>query len=178
MLMPFGSAFTVNNLGIPVEKLPVIYLVSGIAAIFIGPIVGRASDRFGKFKIFVFGSVVSIIMVLIYTNLGITPLPWVILVNALMFVGIFSRMIPSQALMTAIPEPASRGAFMSINSSMQQIAGGCGSMIAGMIVNQRADGYVEHFPVLGNILIGTSIFCVIMIYFIHRMVSEQTLEGR
>jgi len=39
----------------------------------------------------------SILMVTVYTHLGLTPLIWVIVVNALMFVGIFSRMIPSQA---------------------------------------------------------------------------------
>ena len=69
----------------------------------IGPLVGRASDRFGILSTFTFGSIVGIVMAIVYTNLGITPLWLVILVNALMFVGIFSRMIPSQALMTAIP---------------------------------------------------------------------------
>src|SRR6185436_4396522 len=34
MLMPFSSAFTVYNLGISLESLPVIYLVTGIATIF------------------------------------------------------------------------------------------------------------------------------------------------
>ena len=99
MLMPFGSAFTVHNLGINIEKLPIIYLISGFCFIWMGPLVGRASDRFGKYNIFVFGTLFSIVMVLIYTHLGVTPLPIVILVNALMFVGIFSRMIPTQALM-------------------------------------------------------------------------------
>jgi hypothetical protein len=36
-------------------------------------------------------------MVLIYTHLGQVSLTVAILVNVLMFVGIFSRMIPSQA---------------------------------------------------------------------------------
>jgi predicted MFS family arabinose efflux permease len=176
MLMPFGSAFTVNNLGISIEKLPLVYLVTGVAAMFIGPLVGRASDRFGNFSIFVFGSVMSVVMVLIYTNMGVTPLPWVIAVNALMFVGIFSRMIPSQSLMTSIPEPTNRGAFMSISSSMQQIAGGCASALAGVIVTQRADGYIEHFNVLGYVLIGTALITVIMIYFINRMVIKSATK--
>ena len=30
MLMPFGSAYTVHNLGIDIEHLPTIYLVSGL----------------------------------------------------------------------------------------------------------------------------------------------------
>src|SRR6201997_4658586 len=40
MLMPFGSAYTVHNLGIDIVHLPTIYLVSGLFSIFIGPLVG------------------------------------------------------------------------------------------------------------------------------------------
>jgi len=70
MLMPFGSAFTVHNLGIGIEHLPTIYLVSGLFSIFTGPLVGRLSDAIGKFPTFVFGTAMSIVMVLIYTHLG------------------------------------------------------------------------------------------------------------
>jgi len=177
MLMPFGSTFTVNNLGIHMDKLPIIYLISGICSIFIGPLVGKASDRFGKFPTFIFGSLFGMVMVVIYTNLGVTPLHIVILVNALMFLGIFSRMIPSQALMSAIPAPESRGSFMSVSSSLQQIAGGLASVVAGHIVVQRADGFLEYFDVLGYILVGSSAICMVMIYFINRMVMG-TLKGK
>ncbi len=47
-----------------------IYLVTGLFTIFIGPLVGRATDAFGKVPTFFFGSAVSIVMVLIYTHLG------------------------------------------------------------------------------------------------------------
>src|SRR4051812_3545511 len=47
MLMPFSSAFTVNNLGIALDHLPIIYLVTGVATIFVGPMVGKAADAFG-----------------------------------------------------------------------------------------------------------------------------------
>lgn len=174
MLMPFGSAFTVNNLGIHIEKLPLIYLVTGICAIFMGPIIGKASDRFGKYKTFVFGTTVSVIMVVIYTNLGETPIEIVMLVNALMFVGIFSRMIPSQALMSAIPSADSRGSFMSISSSLQQISGGFASVIAGFIVVQGADGKLQHFNTIGYVMVGTALITVFLMYFIHKAVPEAT----
>jgi predicted MFS family arabinose efflux permease len=172
MLMPFGSAFTVNNLGIEIEKLPMIYLATGFCAIATGPLVGRASDAYGKFNVFLFGAVLTMIMVAIYTNLGTTPLPWVLAVNALLFVGIFARMIPTQALISAIPEPTSRGAFMALNSSLQQISGGLASVIAGLIVVQASDGRLEHFNVLGIILITTVLITMGMMYLIHRRVPE------
>jgi hypothetical protein len=48
MMMPFGSAFTVHNLGIDIVHLPTIYLVSGLFSIFMGPLVGKASDAFER----------------------------------------------------------------------------------------------------------------------------------
>jgi predicted MFS family arabinose efflux permease len=174
MLMPFSSAFTVNNLGIHVESLPTIYLLTGLLSIFMGPLIGKASDAFGKFKVFVFGSTVSIIMVVIYTNLGVTPLYAVVLVNSVMFVGIFSRMIPSQALMSAIPTPENRGAFMAVSSSLQQLAGGVGSLVAGLIVVEGANGLLEHFDTLGYIMVVTILITTVSMYIISRRVVKAT----
>lgn len=172
MLMPFGSTFTVRNLGIEADKLPLIYLLTGVATIFIGPLVGKSSDTFGKFNVFLFGSILSIIMVVVYTNLGITPMAWVVVVNAVMFIGIFSRMIPSQALMSAIPSPDRRGAFMAVGSSLQQLAGGIASLVAGLIVAEGIDGKLEHFDTLGYIMVGTALLTTYMMYKIHRSVPE------
>jgi len=173
MLMPFGSDFTVNNLGIDMKHLPLVYLVTGIASIFMGPVIGRLSDRFGKYSMFVVGCVISSIMVVIYTHLGITPLHMVILVNVLLFTGVFSRMIPSQALMSAIPSPATRGSFMSVSASLQQMSGGIASVVAGLIVAETAEGKLLHFETIGYIMVGTSLTTMIMMYFIHLKVLNK-----
>jgi predicted MFS family arabinose efflux permease len=173
MLMPFGSAFTVSNIGIDIVHLPTIYLVSGLFSIFTGPLVGRASDRFGKFPVFMFGSAVSVVMVLIYTHLGHVGLTTVIIVNVLMFVGIFSRMIPSQALISAIPIPSQRGSFSAISASLQQLSGGLGSVLAAAIIAQNADGSLRHFDRLGYIVVATSILSLIAMYFVQKSVANQ-----
>lgn len=172
MLMPFASAYTVHNLGIGLEQLPILYLVTGVSAIAVGPLVGRASDTHGKFNVFLFGAFLTMVMVAIYTNLGTTPLPWVLTVNVLLFVGIFARMIPTQALISAIPDPGSRGAFMAVNSSLQQLSGGVASVLAGLIVAEGSDGRLEHFDRLGFILIASVLVTVGMMYLIHRRVPE------
>ena len=171
MLMPFSSAFSVNNLGITMKELPLVYLVTGLGAIITGPLVGKLSDSFGKYRVFLFGAVMTIIMAVIYTRLGVTPLHTVILVNVLLFVGIFSRMIPAQAMMSAVPAADSRGSFMAINSSLQQIAGGVGSVVAGLIVSQPDGGAILHFDLLGDILVCTVLVTSVLMYFIHRMVA-------
>jgi predicted MFS family arabinose efflux permease len=173
MLMPFGSAYTVHNLGIDIVHLPTIYLVSGLFTIFVGPLVGRASDRFGKFRTFAFGSAVSIVMVLIYTHLGQVSLAVAILVNVLMFVGIFSRMIPSQALISAIPEPAQRGSFSAVGASLQQLSGGLGSVLAAALIAQNADGSLLHFDRLGFVVVTTAVISLIVMYFVQRPIAAQ-----
>jgi len=173
MLMPFGSAYTVNNIGIDIVHLPTIYLVSGLFSIFTGPLVGRASDTFGKYPVFIFGSAVSVVMVLIYTHLGHVGLTTVIIVNVLMFVGIFSRMIPSQTLISAIPVPSQRGSFSAISASLQQLSGGLGSVLAAAIIAQNADGSLRHFDRLGYIVVATSILSLIAMYFVQKSVAKQ-----
>jgi len=173
MLMPFGSAFTVHNLGIDIVHLPTVYLISGLFSIFTGPLVGRASDTFGKFPVFVFGSAVSVVMVLIYTHLGLVRLTTVIIVNVLMFVGIFSRMIPSQALISAIPIPSQRGSFSAVSASLQQLSGGLGSVLAAAIIAQNPDGSLRHFDRLGYIVVTTSILSLIAMYFVQKSVATQ-----
>jgi predicted MFS family arabinose efflux permease len=173
MLMPFGSAFTVHNLGIDILHLPTIYLVSGLFTIFIGPLVGRASDAFGKYPTFMFGSAMSVVMVLIYTHLGQVSLTTAIVVNVLMFVGIFSRMIPSQALISAIPDPSQRGSFSAVSASLQQLSGGLGSVLAAAIIAENPDGTLRHFDRLGYIVVATSILSLIAMYFVQRPVAKR-----
>ena len=172
MLMPFGTAFIVDNIGLPLSTLPTIYLVTGLCTVFIGPLVGKASDSFGKFNTFCFGSLLTILMVAIWTNIGPVPLAIVILVNVLMFIGIFSRMIPSQALLTAIPEVTKRGAFNAVSASLQQVAGGVSAAVAGAVIIQMPSGALSHFNWLGDIVMAVALVSLVLMYFVHRQVPE------
>jgi len=171
MLMPFGSAFSTNNLGLTMDQLPLVYGITGVFSIATGPFIGKLSDKIGKFKVFVWGSIVAIIMVAIYTPLGVTPLWVLIAISVVMFTGVSSRMISSSALVSAIPAPQDRGAFMSVNASVQQISGGIASAIAGIIVVQRPDGLLDGYPLLGYVVIGSMIITIAMMYWIDQHVK-------
>jgi predicted MFS family arabinose efflux permease len=173
MLMPFSSAFLVSNLGIEMVHLPTIYFFTGICTIVFGPLIGKAADRFGKFNVFLFGSALSILMVVIYTHLGVTSLPMVVLINVTMFVGIFSRMIPFQALVTQVPEPTKRGAFNAISASIQQVSGGIASLVAGQIVTRGAGGRIEHFPEVGYVVVGTTLLAIGLVWKVQRQIQAR-----
>ena len=177
MLMPFSSAFTTENIGIDISDLPIIYGVTGICSMIFGPLIGKVSDKFGKYTVFVIGSIISIIMVLIYTNMGVSPLWMAVLVNVVLFVGITSRMISSSALITGVPKPEDRGAFMSINSSIQQVSGGIASAIAGMIVLQDTNGRIMYYDRLGYIVVITMLLVIMFMYILNKQVMKKVNQN-
>jgi len=145
--------------------------VTGIATIFAGPLVGKAADAFGKLRVFFIGTAITIVMVLIYTNLSVSTLTVVTVINVVLFIGIFSRMIPFQALMSQVPAPTQRGSFNAINASISQLAGGLASLVAGHIVQQGADGRIHHYNIAGFVVVGTSLLACVLLWRIQRGVS-------
>jgi len=174
MMMPWGSAFAVNNLNVSPEQLPLLFMVGGVSTLFIMPIVGKLSDKIDKNVLFAIASIWMILVVLIYTNL--TPVPlWIIMIfNVAMMIGIMSRMVPSMALVTALPEMHDRGAFMSINSSLQQIAGGIAAGVGGLIVVQKNKfSPLENYNILGIVI---SVISIVGIYAVYRV--SKTVKAR
>lgn len=167
MLMPFGSVFAVNNLGVDPKILFIVFMATGISSIVIMPVIGKMSDKYDKMKIFAYGSIWAMIMVVIYTRQSVIPLWMVVALNIMMFMGIMSRIVPATTLISAIPEMKDRGAFMAINGSLQQLAGGIASVIAGLIVSQPAAGTpLRNFETLGIVV---SVLIAVTIYGIYRV---------
>jgi predicted MFS family arabinose efflux permease len=167
MMMPFGSAFAINNLKITNNQLPFLFMVTGLSTLIIMPVIGKLSDKFNKFKMFAFCTLVAIIIINIYAHFKVTPFYLVLITNVFMMLFIMSRMIPSQALTSAIPNAADRGAFMSVNSSLQQMAGGFGAVIAGLIIVQK-----DNFSPLQNydyLAMLASFFMLLTIVFMYRV---------
>jgi len=173
MLMPFSTPFIINNVRISQLQLPVIYIIMGICSMIALPLIGKLSDKIGKLPTFFIGSILAAFMIVIYTNLIPVPLWEVIVISSLMFAGVMSRVIPATALMTAVPEIEDRGAFMSINSSLQQIAGGVASVIAGWVIVQQPNGKLLHFDTLGYMCIGLMVACGFCMYLINGQILRK-----
>jgi predicted MFS family arabinose efflux permease len=173
LMMPFGSTFSRHNLGLAESEVTILFISGGLISFGLGPLIGKLSDRYGKMPIFYIGSIWCALVVLYYTNMGITPLWFAIIMNGLLFIGIFGRMIPAQALMISVPDASDRGAFMSISSSLQQLSGGVGSFLAGKVVWQQADGTLLHYNRLGWVMIASFIISMITLYFINLQLKKR-----
>lgn len=172
MLMPLGTVFSTHNLGIAVTDLPLLTGITGLSSIVFGPIIGKLCDKVGKYKVFFAGSIISIITVAIYTHMGITPLWLVLVLNVVLFIGISSRIISSSTMMSALPKPQDRGAFMSINSSIQQISGGLAAALAGRIVIEMPDGTLDRYNVLGYIVVCSALITIYLFFLLNKKINS------
>ena len=174
MIMPWGSVYAINNLHVTEAQLPLLFMISGVATLVIMPIIGKLSDKINKFKLFTIASAWMIIVVLVYANLVPVPFWIVVLLNVLMMIGVMARMIPSVALVSALPELRDRGAFMSINSSLQQLAGGIAAAIGGMIVVQK-DNFspIEHYDTLALVVAVFVGICVYVLSLVSKIVRDK-----
>ncbi len=174
MMMPWSSAFSINNLHVTKEQLPLLFMVGGVSTLVIMPLIGKLSDKIDKFKLFAAASIWMMIIVVVYTNLTAVPLWVVMIINVLMMIGIMSRMVPSMALATALPQMQDRGAFMSINSSLQQFAGGLAAAAGGLIVVQKTKtSPLEHYDTVGYVMVGISIIAIFAMYRVSQMVKKR-----
>lgn len=178
MMMPWGSAFAINNLKVSPTQLPIMFMVGGVSSLVIMPLIGRLSDRFEKLKVFTYASIWMATVVIIYTNLSTVPFYFILFMNVIMMIGILSRMVPAMALVSALPEMQDRGAFMSINSSLQQFAGGIAAAIGGMIVVQQTKtSPLENFNLLGYVILVLLAVNILMVYRLSKIVKVKIAKS-
>ena len=177
MIMPFSTAFMVNNIHIAQSQVAIIFFFTGIFSIIIMPIVGKLSDKYDKLLIFGIGTIIAIVMVVIYTHLSPVPIWLVIIVNIVLFIGIMSRMVPATALNSAVPDAYDRGAYMSINSSLQQFAGGIAALFSGLVVVQKSkNSPIENFDILGYVMVVLMLLCFYFVYKVNRLLKKREIE--
>ncbi|EHO10092.1 hypothetical protein HMPREF9714_01777 [Myroides odoratimimus CCUG 12901] len=176
MMMPFGTIFAVNNLGVHPDQLPILFMISGVTSLTLMPFIGRLSDRVSKYKLFTIASIWLMIVSVVYTNFSQIPFALVVGTNILMMIGIMSRMVPSAALNSAVPDTADRGAYMSITSSLQQISGGIAAAIAGLIVYQEHDNSpLVNYNIVAYVLVVVSTISIILMSRVNKLIRKRTL---
>ncbi|MHC5353068.1 MFS transporter [Myroides sp. LJL115] len=173
MMMPFGTVFGVNNLGVSPDQLPLLFMISGVTSLLLMPFIGKLTDRVNKYYLFSVASIWLLIVCVVYTNLYMIPFYVVVAVNILMMIGIMSRMVPSSALTSAVPRSKDRGAYMSINSSLQSISGGIASALAGALVYQETiDSPLMNYNIVGYVVAAASLLSIYLMGRVNKVVIK------
>jgi MFS transporter, DHA1 family, inner membrane transport protein len=171
-IIPFLSPSFVSNAGLPESNLPLIYMVGGIISIFSQPLIGRLSDIKGHKTVFTVAALLSIIPIYILTNLGPTHVVTLLAYVAVFFLLIGGRMVPAMAMITSTVSAQTRGSFMSIMSSIQQLASAFASYIAGLIVFTGTNGELVRYNWVGYIAIGSTLFAIVATKFIRNIEAK------
>ena len=149
MVIPFVSPYMVKNVGLTEKELPFIYFFGGIFTFITSRAIGALADRVGKFKMFSIVAPLSMIPILLVTNLKQAPLTVALLCTTLFFILVSGRFVPVMAIITSSARKEKRGSFLSLNSSIQMLATGSASLITGAIVKEGAGGRLSGFQYAG-----------------------------
>lgn len=159
-VVPFISPYMVANVGFKEIELSYIYLIGGLASMVTSQVAGRLADRYGKARVFTWAALFSLIPILALTHLPPVHKAIAFTVTTLFFIGFGARFVPAMAMITSSVEPRQRGAFMSFNSSVQQLGSGSAAFLAGLIV-EREQGRLLHFDTVGYLACLATIACVL-----------------
>jgi DHA1 family inner membrane transport protein len=162
LVIPYISPVLVGNLGVLPGDIMWIYMAGGVAAFFSSRFVGTWSDRAGRQKVFRVLVLFSVVPILVVTHLSQIAPHWPLAALVGMFpffmVAMNGRNVPMQALMTTVSDPQRRGAFLSANAAVQQIATGLGALLGGLWLQTDAAGHISGYGLNGWLAAGLSLF--------------------
>ncbi len=164
MVIPFISPVLVANHDVQPAQLSWLYMAGGAATFFTSRQVGKLADRFGRRRVFCVVALLSIIPVLFMTHLPQVPYYVILGLFPVFMILASGRFIPMQALLTTVPQPEHRGAFLSLNSAIQSIGTGCGAWIGGLLLTSSADGHITGYGNNGLIATAIVLFGVMWIH--------------
>jgi predicted MFS family arabinose efflux permease len=162
----------VYNVGLTEKQLPFIYLAGGACTFFSMNWIGRWADRTGKLRVFTIMSVAACIPLTVLTNLPHVPILVALTVTTTLMICMSGRFVPAMAMMTATVESRYRGGFMSVNSSVQQFAGGLAAWASGGIIGEGPHQDLTHYPIAGMVSVVCVLSCIWLARFLRPAASE------
>jgi DHA1 family inner membrane transport protein len=163
LVIPFISPVLVANHGVAPAQLSWLYMAGGAATFFTSRRVGRLADRFGTRRVFRIAAVLSFLPVLFVTHLPDLPFYALVMFFPFFMVLLSGRMVPMQALLTTVPEPARRGAFLSANSALQALGTGCGAWIGGLMLSSSPTGQIMGYGMVGWVAVAIALIGVLWV---------------
>jgi len=173
ILIPNISAYVQDNLGYPRELLWSLYLVGGIASLASMQLVGRLVDRYGAFRIGLFGSVALSLTVYV----GFINFPAGFPVRALYVAFMTSaafRNVAYNTLASRVPQPQWRARFMSLQSSVQHLASALGANASSWILGDTPAGQkLVHVDVVAEVCVLLTLMLPLLLRSVENRVNAR-----
>jgi predicted MFS family arabinose efflux permease len=166
-VIPLLAPYFVANIGLPEDKLFLIYFVGGVCSALTAPFCGRLADKFGRLRVFAILICVACAVTFWISNSGPMPV-WAVLISAgLFFTFASGRFIPAQAILSLAVPSQRRGSFMSLTSCTRDLTSGITSSIGGWIVTKSPTGKLVNFDKLGWMAVIVSLISLWLASRVH-----------
>jgi predicted MFS family arabinose efflux permease len=174
---PYIATYMVTNVGIDHGDVKYIYIVGGLATFVFMPVVGRMTDRIGKFPLFVLLILLMTIPTLWITNLQNVAF-WLAILCTTFYMSMTSgRMVPAQAILALAPHASHRAGFMSMNSAIQHLSCGLAASLTAIILGGDESSRIQNFPLVGMIAVTAALSSLPIAWILSRWgQSQQTGE--
>lgn len=159
-VIPYITIYAVSNVGIAQTDIPIVYLVGGFATFISARLIGRWADRHGKVEIYRRVGLLAMVPLLVLTHVGVLPLWGWLICSTSFFVLLSGRMIPAMAIIASAAQPKLRGTFMSLNGTMQSLAMGLATTLAGFLVNMDDSGRMVGYPLVGYVAVVANLAAI------------------
>lgn len=159
-IIPFIAPYMQLNIGFSDYQVTYIYLIGGVLTVFLLPFFGRLADRHGHARVFTFSSLFALGSIFAITNLPAVSIGLALCATSSFFVVASGRNVPAMTMVTSVVRPESRGSFMSVRSSVQELALALSSVLAGLIITENGDGSLANYQYVGYIAIVMSLVAV------------------
>lgn len=156
-VIPYLTVYAIGNAGILASQIPTIYFLGGLATLVTARRIGRWADRIGKLKSFRWLALAAMGPILALTHVRDVGLIGWLPGSIAFFVLVSGRMIPAMALISSAVDPSRRGAAMSLNSTVQSLAMGAASSLAGFVITQGPYGRFTDYNLVGYIAVAAGV---------------------
>jgi MFS transporter, DHA1 family, inner membrane transport protein len=175
LIIPFITPYLEFNRGYSKDQIPYVYFAGGFASLIAALLLGRISDQLGKFKVFTFSVMASLVMVYGITNMPAVPFSVILLFFVLWFIFGTGRGVTAQAMVTNIVEKEQQGSYMVLNSSAQHAGTSLASLISGFIVIESKSGKIQRYEWVGYLSIVVLLACFLLARSLFRHMDKKAV---
>ena len=162
-VIPYITLYAIANVGIAADQIPLIYFLGGAATLLTARLIGALADRLGKVIMFRVVAIAACLPVFLVTNIGSVSLMAWLAITTLFFILVSGRMVPLLAIVGAAVKPQERGAFLSLNATVQSMAMGLASMVGGLFITEAPDGLISGYGWVGLVAASFNVMAAVWV---------------
>jgi predicted MFS family arabinose efflux permease len=166
-IIPNVAAYFQTNCGMPRRDLEYLYAIGGLFSFASMRVVGRLVDRFGSPRVALVGTLLLLTVQVVGFLTGHVLVP-LSLVFVLFMIAQSARSVSMSAVTTRVPQPPERARYQSLQSAVQHLGQGSGSMLGSLVLYELPDRRLGGMPQLTVLAMTLAATLPLMLYIVQR----------